>query len=272
MKAPSWLPPLSSVMGEVRGGVMAGESQGSSVRLIQTLFEGGTTGGLSDAQLLDRFLDRREAAAELAFEELVMRHGPLVFDVCRNVLGGRQDSRGCLSGDFLDPGVQGSVDPASGVAGELAVRGRPAGGHEVEVRHRPAPGPRTESRRKASTPSSQSTEGQRDLSILIEEVEKLPAKYRDPVILCYFQGVTYEAAAQRLGCPLGTLSVRLKRAGSRLRDRLTRRGSPNRQRCSLRALPPARRSRRPSRRPLCGRQSVCRWANRSSLAQPRPRS
>jgi hypothetical protein len=40
----------------------------------------------------------------------------------------------------------------------------------------------------------------------------------------YLQGMTYEAAAESLGCPVGTVSVRLKRARDRLRSRLTRRG------------------------------------------------
>jgi hypothetical protein len=36
--------------------------------------------------------------------------------------------------------------------------------------------------------------------------------------------MTYENAARRLQCPLGTVSIRLKRARERLRDRLTHRG------------------------------------------------
>ena len=52
----------------------------------------------------------------------------------------------------------------------------------------------------------------------------MPEKYRVPVVLCYLQGMTYEAAAESLRCPVGTLSVRLKRARERLRSRLTRRG------------------------------------------------
>ncbi len=44
------------------------------------------------------------------------------------------------------------------------------------------------------------------------------------MILCYLEGMAYETAAQHLRCPVGTLSIRLKRARERLRSRLTRRG------------------------------------------------
>ncbi len=45
-----------------------------------------------------------------------------------------------------------------------------------------------------------------------------------PIVLCYLEGLTAEAAAQQLGCPRGTVLSRLSRARERLRERLTRRG------------------------------------------------
>ena len=59
---------------------------------------------------------------------------------------------------------------------------------------------------------------------LHEEIARLPEKYRAAVVLCYLEGLTTEAAAQRLGCPQGTVLSRLSRARDRLRARLTRRG------------------------------------------------
>jgi hypothetical protein len=47
----------------------------AAVRGLQTLFEVGSLGGLSDGQLLDRFLARREGAV---FEALIHRHGLMV--------------------------------------------------------------------------------------------------------------------------------------------------------------------------------------------------
>src|SRR5262249_32311335 len=60
--------------------------------------------------------------------------------------------------------------------------------------------------------------------VLHEEVNRLPAKYRVPVVLCYLQGRTTEEAPRELGWPAGTVKGRLTRARALLRNRLTRRG------------------------------------------------
>jgi RNA polymerase sigma factor (sigma-70 family) len=204
---------------------MAGGSQGSLVRSIHTLFDAGATGSLSDSQLLERFLDRRGEAAEAAFEALVVRHGPMVFDVCRGVLGATHDHdvEDAFQATFLVLACKAaSIRRRESLASWLfGVARRVASRALSEAARR-----RAHERKVAEMNAAASgpTQGRPDLSVLIDEVENLPAKYREPVILCYLQGVTYEAAAQRLSCPLGTLSVRLKRARERLRDRLTRRG------------------------------------------------
>ena len=50
-----------------------------------------------------------------------------------------------------------------------------------------------------------------DFLLLHEEVERLPRMYREPVVLCYLEGLTQEAAAGQLGCPVSTVGVRLLR-------------------------------------------------------------
>ena len=65
----------------------------------------------------------------------------------------------------------------------------------------------------------------RELRPLLDaEVNRLPAKYRAPVVLCYFEGKTNEEAARELGCPVGTVKCHLARAREMLRKRLTKRG------------------------------------------------
>ena len=69
---------------------MAIETLGAALRQINRLFAEGVVAGLSDAQLLDRFLTQSDAGA---FEALVARHGPMVLSVCRGILRTRPTPR-----------------------------------------------------------------------------------------------------------------------------------------------------------------------------------
>jgi hypothetical protein len=60
--------------------------------------------------------------------------------------------------------------------------------------------------------------------VLHEELLRLPAKYRAPLLLCYLEGKSREEAAAELGCTLGMLKGRLERGRNRLRLRLSMRG------------------------------------------------
>ena len=59
---------------------------------------------------------------------------------------------------------------------------------------------------------------------LHNEIDRLPRSFRLPVVLCYFEGLTLDEAAQRLRWPAGTVGSRLARARDKLRRGLTRRG------------------------------------------------
>ena len=48
-------------------------------------------------------------------------------------------------------------------------------------------------------------------TILDEELQHLADKYRQPLLLCYLEGLTQEEAAGQLGWPRGTLKRRLER-------------------------------------------------------------
>ena len=62
-----------------------------------------------------------------------------------------------------------------------------------------------------------------DHADLHAEIDRLPEKYRRPIILCYMQGQTQMQAAETLGWPLGTVQIRLHRGREQLRSRLMRR-------------------------------------------------
>src|SRR5262245_19560055 len=71
---------------EAREGSGMARRPAGLIRHIYHLWELGACAGLTDAQLLARFADRREEGAEPAFEALVERHGAMVFRVCRGIL------------------------------------------------------------------------------------------------------------------------------------------------------------------------------------------
>ena len=80
---------------------MAGIPSVAVLRDIQTLFDAGTAAGLTDRQLLERFANRRDASSDAAFEVLVLRHGPMVLRVCRNMLRDEADAADAFQATFL---------------------------------------------------------------------------------------------------------------------------------------------------------------------------
>src|SRR5262245_18889247 len=80
---------------------MAHLASGSVARQLESLFEGGSVAGLSDGQLLERFVARRDAVGEAAFAALVGRHGPMVLGVCRQLLGDHQHAEDAFQAVFL---------------------------------------------------------------------------------------------------------------------------------------------------------------------------
>src|SRR5260370_26390438 len=65
---------------------------------IARIFHGETVSGLSEWQLLTRYLERRD---EIAFEALVARHGPMVLGVCRRMLADQADVEDAFQATFL---------------------------------------------------------------------------------------------------------------------------------------------------------------------------
>ena len=200
-------------------------SHGAAARQLRTLFSTGGPCGLSDAQLLERFVASSGEPAESAFEALLARHGPMVFDVCHHVLGNPHDVQDALQSTFLILAVKaGSIRRQESIASWLhGVALRVALHARSEAARR-----RVGERRIAAMAKLEvdwtPPEDHESVAILHQEIERLPRNYREPVVVCYLEGLTLEMAARRLGCPIGTLGVRLMRARERLKMRLSRRG------------------------------------------------
>jgi DNA-directed RNA polymerase specialized sigma24 family protein len=77
---------------------MAGKRIGDTIRQFQRLFSVGTISGLTDDQLLARFVSQSDDAA---FEALLERHGPMVLSVCRGVLRDPNDAQDAFQATFL---------------------------------------------------------------------------------------------------------------------------------------------------------------------------
>jgi RNA polymerase sigma factor (sigma-70 family) len=175
----------------------------------------------TDGQLLERFVRCRE---ETSFTALLQRHGPLVLSVCRRVLVNEHDAEDAFQATFLVLArkatcIRKRESVASwlyGVAYRIAAKARVSTARrrlrEQEKLPLPPGDPISELVMQELRP------------VLDEEVNRLPEKYRHPVILCYLQNKTNGEAARQLGWSKGTVSGRLARARQLLRARLTRRG------------------------------------------------
>lgn len=178
---------------------------------------------MADDRLLAMFIDR---ADEAAFEVLVARHAPRVLGVCRQVLRRPDDVEDVFQSTFLLLARNAAKirKPASlghwlhGVAHRLAVRSK------VKSSRRSA----VEMERQGVAMAAQRSDDdidRRDLRRVVhEEIDRLPERLRQPILLCYLEGLTNEDAARHLGCPSGTLKVRLAKAREILHGRLARRG------------------------------------------------
>src|SRR5262249_50097266 len=80
---------------------MAGNPSDRVLRQVRRLFDVRAGGTMADAQVPGRCVSRRDEAAEAAFEELVIRHGPMVLRVCRGVLHDAHDAEDAFQAAFL---------------------------------------------------------------------------------------------------------------------------------------------------------------------------
>ena len=177
----------------------------------------------ADRDLLRAFLADR---SEPAFAELVRRHGPVVFGVCRRILGDRHDAEDAFQAAFLvlarkAADVRKPDALASWLYG-VAYRTARELRSMRDRRRKKELGARSVGEGKTKNLADAS--GSELTAVLDEELARLPEHYRLAVVLCELHGRSRKQAATELGVPEGTLSSRLAMAKKLLAARLTKRG------------------------------------------------
>jgi RNA polymerase sigma factor (sigma-70 family) len=180
---------------------------------------GGPASAASDAVLVERFADKHD---EAAFTELVARHGPAVWTLCRRLLRSEPDAEDAFQATFLVLARRaGEVRKAAsvgswlhGVAFRLSRR----------LRQRPPLDAKRVSQPEPPPDPADSLTWAEVRAALDEELARLPDNLRAPLLLCYFRGLTQDEAAAELGWKPRTLKARVARGRDLLRRRLTRRG------------------------------------------------
>ncbi len=172
----------------------------------------------SDEQLLEDFLARR---SDEAFAALIGRHGPMVLGVCRRILHDAHAAEDVFQATFLVLARRaGAIHRRASLAGflhgvayRLAVRAR---------RRTMQPLPAAVCDRAAGT--AEGLAWKEMLDILDDELGRLSARFRAPLVLCYLEGRTQDEAARQLGWSLNTLRRRVAQGRRLLEARLRGRG------------------------------------------------
>jgi RNA polymerase sigma factor (sigma-70 family) len=200
---------------------MADATSPTLVQYIRRLAGDPVDGDVTDSKLLERFVRRHE---EAAFTALVGRHGALVWGVCWRVLRQAEDAEDAFQATFLvlarkAPSIpwHESIAPwLYDVAYRLAMKTK----HKTASRF-------VHEKQAAMLPKAQSVPESacQEISNLVDgELQRLPAKYRTPLLLCSVEGQTRDQAARQLGLSLRTLDRRLESGRELLRMRFLRRG------------------------------------------------
>jgi RNA polymerase sigma factor (sigma-70 family) len=192
-------------------------------RIIQHLLAscGWDGAGMTDGELLTRFLNNRDDAALAA---LVRRHGPMVWSVCCRLLRSHHDAEDAFQATFVVLVQKAAALPDKETVGNWLY----GVAHQTAVRMRAIIAKRGVRERQVTVMPKPATAEQyvwKDLkAVLDEELSRLPNRYRVLIVLCDLEGMTRKQVAGQLGIPEGTVASRLAAARAMLAKRLTRRG------------------------------------------------
>ena len=197
--------------------------------------------GLITRNAGDLLAEFKATGRQDAFEEIVRRYAAMVFGVCLKTTRNAHDAEDATQAVFLTLAVQCKTGSD---AREISYVGpwlqKVARRISLDIR-------RSRKRRQAREETHATTNGHvngngngtytdegasgagidvEELKVVLnEELNQLPAKYRLPMILHYYGGLTREQIAAELGCKPSTLGVRIHRGRQMLAKRLTERGA-----------------------------------------------
>jgi RNA polymerase sigma factor (sigma-70 family) len=179
---------------------------------------------LTDVVLLERFAFSGD---QDAFAGLVAQHGAMVLAVCRRVLHNRHDAEDVAQATFL---VLARQARAIRCSASLAVWLHRTARH-LALKHSRGEARRREREARHLQPSADPHPDPLDelsvhelLAICDAEIDRLPERYRLPLVLCCLEGRTHQEAAGQLGWTAGSVKGRLECGRDLLRRRLVRRG------------------------------------------------
>ncbi len=174
---------------------------------------------------------------ERPFEEIVRRYAGMVFNVCLRVTKDKHDAEDATQAVFLTLALhakkQGAEIKALGpwlqqVGKRLALdlrrsksrrKNREQRHHDEQILRRGA-----SSNGNGDSHSLPPADMDEIKAVLHDELQKLPSKYRLPLVLHYFGGLSRDEMAEELGCKASTLGVRIFRGRAMLAGRLHGRG------------------------------------------------
>ncbi len=175
----------------------------------------------SDRALLARYVELGDQAA---FAAVVRRHSAMVHGVCLRALHSQVDAEDACQAVFLILSTKAkAIRWNASAANWLYTTARKVAHNARRAQLRRARRERAAAKPE-SVPPADALSGRELMAALDEELDKLPARYREPLVLCYLEGLTRDEAAARLGVSDLTLKSQLERGRKKLAEALPRRG------------------------------------------------
>ena len=194
--------------------------------------KGFDTSKATDMQLLTRFEEGRD---QLAFAEVIRRHGAMVMATAWRVLQSQEDAEDAFQATvFALAKAAGTLRKKAAVAGWLH---KTAYRSAVEIQRENIRWQQKAEHMKQRISNSykQGHTLERDPAvsvaneelarILDEELAQLPERFQVALVLCDIEGITQKKAAEQLGVAAGTMAERVTKGRRLLRDRMVRRGA-----------------------------------------------